>query len=118
MSFFRMAIGLVGQVRQTENRVVVAMSLGSKCGTSGTLGPILEKQTHMVTWIDPPYPVIGNFSHLHMVLYMTDVTDGRAAPRNTIAEYNAKPRDYSIQCNRASGKSRIDEPLAEGGSDG
>lgn len=97
------------------NRIVALMSHGSD---RDTLHIKPEKQTHVVTWIDPPCPVIGNFSRLHMVLYMMNVTDGRAAPRNTIAGYDGKPRDRSIQCNRKSGKKGIDRPSAGGGRDG
>ena len=60
------------------------------------LETISKKQTHVVTWTDPPCPVIGNLSRLHMVLYIMNVTDGSAAPRNTIAEYDGKPRDCSM----------------------
>ena len=79
---------------------------------------ISKKQTHVVTWTDPPCPVIGNLSRLHMVLYMINVTEGSAAPRNTIAEYDGKPRDCSIQRNRASGKKGIERPPLGGGRDG
>lgn len=76
------------------------------------------KQTHVVTWIDPPCPLIGNFSRLHRVLYMMNVTDGRATPRNTIAEYDGKPRDCSIQRSRKSGKNGMARPSVGGGRDG
>ena len=82
------------------------------------LETISRKQTHVVTWTDPPCPVIGNLSRLHMVLYIMNVIDGSAAPRKTIAEYDGKSRDCSIQRNRASGKKGTDRVSLGGGRDG
>ena len=82
------------------------------------LAPFSEGKTHVVTWIDPPCPLSGNFSRLHTVLYKAKLTDGKAAPRNTIAEYDGKPSNRSILCNTASGKNGMDRPSAGGGRDG
>ena len=41
-----------------------------------------------------------------------------AASTNTLAEYDGKPRDCSIQCSRASGKKGTDSSSLGGGRDG
>ena len=64
------------------------------------LKPFWESKTHVVTWIDPPCPPSGNFSRLHTVLDKINVTDGKAAPRNTTAEYDGIPSDCSIICKK------------------
>ena len=61
---------------------------------------------------------MGNFSRLHIVLYMINVIDGSAAPRNTIDGYDDKPRDCSIRRNMESGKNGTERPSAGGGRDG
>ena len=53
-----------------------------------------------------------------MVLYIMNVTEGSAAPKNTIAEYDGKSRDCSIQRNSASGKKGTDRVSLGGGRDG